>query len=102
VRFHKKKRTRSTVEHTSAVAAKTKASSLISLIKKHSKILKLLQLKNFSSLMLIFEKRFGIEYTIFLITKQKTRFKIFGNIGYRYTNGLYICISLIKAILVDL
>jgi len=37
------------MEHTSAIAAKTKASSLITLIKYHSKILKLLQFENFNS-----------------------------------------------------
>jgi len=45
------KQTRQTKEHSSAIAAKTKTktSSLIRLIKNHSKILKLLQFENFSS-----------------------------------------------------
>jgi len=43
------------MEHVSAVAATTKASSLIRFIKNHSNILKLLKLQNFSSEILIFE-----------------------------------------------
>jgi len=43
------------MEHASAAAAETKASSLIRFIKNHSKILKLLQFKKFNSLILIFE-----------------------------------------------
>jgi len=39
----------------SAVAAETKASSLIRLIKNHSTMLKFLQFKNFCSQILIFE-----------------------------------------------
>jgi len=35
------------MEHASAIAAKTKASSLIRLIKNHSKILKMLQFEQF-------------------------------------------------------
>jgi len=41
------KQTRWTMEHASAVTAKTKASSLIRLIKNHSNILKLLQFEKF-------------------------------------------------------
>jgi len=37
------------MEHMLAVATETKASSLIRLIKNHSKILKLLQFENFNS-----------------------------------------------------
>jgi len=43
------KHTRWTMEHASAVTAETKASSLIRLIKNHSKILKLLQFEIFNS-----------------------------------------------------
>jgi len=49
----------------------------------------------------VFEKK-GIECIIFLIMKQKTRFKNFGNIGYRSMNGRSIGISPKKAISVDL
>ena len=41
------KQTRSTIKHMSAVEAKTKVSSVIRLIKNHSKILKLLQFEKF-------------------------------------------------------
>jgi len=54
---------------------------LIRLFTNHCKISKLLQYEAFSSQILIFEvlqKRQGIEYIIFLIMNQKTRF---GNIG---------------------
>jgi len=43
------------MEHASAVAAETKASPIIRLIKNHSKILKLPQFENFNSLILLFE-----------------------------------------------
>jgi len=39
---------------------------------------------------------------MFLIIKQKARFKKFGNIGYRSMNGRYIGIGPKKAISVDL
>jgi len=58
------KQTRWTMELALAFAAKTKASSLIRLIKNHSKILKLLQFDNFNSWILIFEVRYRI-HTIF-------------------------------------
>jgi len=37
----------------------------------------------------VFEKKEGMEYIIFSMTEQKTRFKKFGNIsiGYRSMNG---------------
>ena len=56
------------MEDMSAVAAKTKVSSLIRLIKTHSKILKLLQFENFNAQILIFEgfeKKVSKEYIIF-------------------------------------
>jgi len=56
------------MEDMSAVAAKTKLSSLIRLIKNHSKILKLLQFENFNAQILIFEgfeKKVSKEYIIF-------------------------------------
>jgi len=56
------------MEDMSAVAAKTKVSSLIRLIKNHSKILKLLQFENFNAQILIFEgfeKKVSKEYIIF-------------------------------------
>jgi len=34
--------------------------------------------------------------------RQKTRFKNFGNISYRFINGRYIGISLKQALLVDI
>ena len=43
------------MEHASAIAAQTKAPSLIRLIKNNSNILKLLQFENFNSWILIFD-----------------------------------------------
>ena len=101
------KQTRLTMEHALALAAETKASSLIRLIKNHSKRLKLLQFENFNPSILIFEvfeKKVRHRINNILIMKQKTRFKNFGNIGYWSMNGQYIGIGIghKKAVLVDL
>jgi len=63
------------MKYVSAIGVEMKASSLIRLIKNHSKILKLLQFEIFQLIKPDFEK-VSIEYMIFLIMKQKQCFKI--------------------------
>jgi len=74
------------MEHVSAVAAETKASSLVRLFKNHSKILKLLQLKILAHILIleVFEKKIRHRIHYIFDNVSKKRFKNFRSIGYRY------------------